>query len=184
VSDNPTSRRGFRVYRKTSKTTGRSGECASTCSWLTFLDVLGQPLKAFKKTLSCRRTTRKKLELVLIAQRQRAYLGCTYHDRSRILCKPNFSVTSAGDIARVTLSTYPRLRKDETHLQVNPACWQIPTTNNPSSPCRSISCATPALPHLSSLGPGCPQRRPVPGFQYSNVSRVAEFCLDLRRPIR
>lgn len=28
-----------------------------------------------------------------------AYLGCTYHDLSRIRCKPNFSVTSAGDIA-------------------------------------------------------------------------------------
>lgn len=30
----------------------------------------------------------------------KAYLGWTYHERSRIRCRPNFSVTSAGDMAR------------------------------------------------------------------------------------
>lgn len=36
---------------------------------------------------------------------KQTYLGCTYHDLSRILCRPSFSVTSAGDIAR-TVSGY------------------------------------------------------------------------------
>lgn len=27
------------------------------------------------------------------------HLGCTYHVLSRILCRPSFSVTSAGDMA-------------------------------------------------------------------------------------
>jgi hypothetical protein len=33
------------------------------------------------------------------AQEQIPHLGWTYHERSRIRCRPNFSVTSAGDMA-------------------------------------------------------------------------------------
>lgn len=45
-------------------------------------------------------TYSEQMMLLVIARRCIAYLGCTYQERSRIRCSPNFSVTSAGDIAK------------------------------------------------------------------------------------
>ena len=67
-------------------------------SLLTLLHVLRQPLQAFEQTLARRCAAAKDL-----TQRKErivnTHLGWTYHDRSRIRCRPSFSVTSAGDIA-------------------------------------------------------------------------------------
>jgi hypothetical protein len=48
------------------------------------------------------------------------YLGWTYHERSRILCRPSFSVTSAGDMANEGLAHDGTWTKQGTHTS-----WQI-----------------------------------------------------------
>lgn len=52
-----------------------------------------------------------------------AYLGCTYHDLSRIRWSPSFSVTSAGDIAneRDNVNGW----KKTIYKLVGPTTWQI-----------------------------------------------------------
>ena len=70
-----------------------------------------------------------------------AYLGCTYHVRSLILCRPSFSVTSAGDMARSKhISISDLLGCSSAHLLADPACSQTPSTDNLSSlyPPRSV----------------------------------------------
>lgn len=72
-------------------------------SWLALLDVLGKPLQAFEEALSSGGATKIGAGVVSggIAEFTSTYLGWTYQDRSRIRCRPSFSVTSAGDIAKM-----------------------------------------------------------------------------------
>lgn len=70
------------------------------CSRLTLLHVLIQPLKSLEKTFTRRcATTGTPIRHAQEKKDRKAYLGWTYHERSRIRCRPNFSVTSAGDMA-------------------------------------------------------------------------------------
>jgi hypothetical protein len=50
-----------------------------------------------------------------------AYLGCTYHDLSRIRWSPNFSVTSAGDMA---IGENVNVKKKE-RIKLTLTSWQI-----------------------------------------------------------
>ena len=72
------------------------------CSWLTLLHVLIQPLKPLEETFTCCCATIATPDQARPKEKKKdtkAYLGWTYHERSRIRWRPSFSVTSAGDMA-------------------------------------------------------------------------------------
>ena len=81
------------------------------------------------------------------------HLGWTYHVRSRILCSPNRSVTSAGDIAGFS-DELTRVRV--THPLASLACWQRPSTGSPSF--RGRQGCVPAQAWLLRYGLGLQSR--------------------------
>ena len=95
--------RGYQTRRQLCREVSRaSGDAIVTFLRLALLDILGQPLEALEQTFSCCCATEvgddSEQELSFM---HCTYLGCTYQDRSRMRCRPSFSVTSAGDMAFV-----------------------------------------------------------------------------------
>jgi len=69
------------------------------CSLLTLFHILWQPLETFEQPFSSCRTAEPNVSYTCQLNHLETHLGCTYQERSRIRCRPSFSVTSAGDMA-------------------------------------------------------------------------------------
>lgn len=153
------------------------------CRFLTFCDSHCKPSKSPSPVVA-------QLETNVNSNRESvkqtsANLGCTYHDLSRILCKPSFSVTSAGDIAMKSCKLLSRMGHPlniHTYLREDPACSQRQAAGIPSFPYHLRYDAVPASLRRSALGLGCQPRRRVLGFLCSNVSRAALSYLGHRHP--
>lgn len=104
--------RSYQIRRQLcGKVSGAGGDAIVTFLGLALLDVLRQPLEALEQTLSCCCATEvgddSEWALLFV---ERTYLGCTYQDRSRMRCRPSFSVTSAGDMAFAGGQILPSMR--------------------------------------------------------------------------
>ena len=99
------------------------------------------------------------------------HLGCTYHVRSRILCRPNFSVTSAGDMAT---------RRDQERSQKHrrPSMYRA-TEHKPNSP-PGRSCLFANTINRQSFISRSARIRSSSSFASSILSRSPESMTKIR----
>lgn len=113
--------------------------------------------------------------------------GWTYHARSRILCNPSFSVTSAGDMAIIhpscEISFVSRIHfYPNAYLQANPACLQIPITNILSFHDQKWCVAVPGVLHRYDHDPVNPPRKSNLEYQCNSVATSYGSCPVLLHP--
>lgn len=131
------------------------------------------------------------------------HLGWTYHERSRILCKPSFSVTSAGDMAGdcqrqsfLLHELFPRAgaalllttlnvllvgkhhQQAVLHLPVRKNALQLESRLIDTVTVRRVNDEDETLENVSFL----PAGSHPPEYRCNSVARVDESCPALRRP--